>query len=114
MCGVIDRIVSVIIRRYRAILLLCTSLALVSIGLLIRPGLPKDYRIEALVAANDAEYYRYRRFGEQFVSGEMALIVMDVGSSGTQQPGAFAPHLPGVQADRGRRVAAGRQRVPST
>ncbi len=79
MCGVIDRIVSVIIRRYRAILLLCTSLALVSIGLLIRPGLPKDYRIEALVAANDAEYYRYRRFGEQFVSGEMALIVMDVG-----------------------------------
>ena len=76
---VIDRIVNTIVHVHRPVLLVGIAAALISVGLLIKPGLREDYRIESLVAADDPEYYRYRRFGEQFVSGELALIVMDVG-----------------------------------
>lgn len=77
--GVIDRIVNAIVRMYRPIILVFVAIALISLGLLIKPGLREDYRIESMVAANDEEYHRYRRFGDSFVSGEMAMIVIDAG-----------------------------------
>jgi predicted RND superfamily exporter protein len=76
---VIDSIVNLIVRAHRPILIVSAAFALVSVVLLFRPGLREDYRIESMVAANDEAYQRYRRFGEQFISGEMALFVVDAG-----------------------------------
>lgn len=77
--GVIETIVSLLMRAYRPILLVSLVLALVSVGLLIKPGLHEDYTIQSLIAADDEEYRRYIRFSETFVSGEIASFAMDLG-----------------------------------
>ncbi len=77
--GVIQAIVNTIVRIHRPFLLASLALALVSVALLIKPGLREDYTIASLVAADDEEYHRFRRFSEDFVSGEIALFAMDAG-----------------------------------
>ncbi|MBN1344668.1 MAG: MMPL family transporter [Phycisphaerae bacterium] len=75
----IDSVVNAVVRLHRPILLSCLVLALVSIGLLMKPGLREDYTIESLIAADDEEYDRFRRFSQDFVSGEIALFALDAG-----------------------------------
>ena len=77
--GVIQAIVNTIVRIHRPFLLAALALALVSIALLIKPGLREDYTIASLVAADDEEYHRFSRFSQDFVSGEIALFAIDAG-----------------------------------
>jgi len=79
MRSVIDRIIHSIVRVHRPVLTFALAAALISVGLLIRPGLRQDYSIDSLVAGNNEGYRRFVEFGRQFVSGEMALILVDAG-----------------------------------
>ncbi len=77
--GVIETIVNTVVRAHRPVLLLSLGFALLSIGLLVEPGLREDYTIASLIAADDEDYHRFRRFSREFVSGEMALFAVDAG-----------------------------------
>ena len=65
-----------IVSHHRLGLAAVALLTLASAGLLVRPGLRKDYRIEAFVARDDQTYRTYRRFMEEFTSNEVAIIAV--------------------------------------
>ena len=77
--GVIPSIAEIVVRVHRPVLVAGLILGLCSAAFLVRPGLREDYTIESLIAADDVEYHRFREFSKTFVSGEVALFVMDAG-----------------------------------
>jgi hypothetical protein len=52
------------------------ALGAVCAVLLIRPGLRRDYRLEAFVAGRSEAYERFRAFSETFGSNELAMITV--------------------------------------
>lgn len=51
-------------------------LGVLSLLLLIRPGLTRDYRLESFVAGDDEAYRTYLAFLEEFTSNEIAVIAI--------------------------------------
>ena len=64
------------VRNHRLILGVVFVAAATSLGLLLKPGLRHDYRLEAFVASNDPSYRTYRAFLDEFTSNEIAIIAV--------------------------------------
>lgn len=62
--------------RYRVVCLAAGVLALAGAALIVRPGLRRDYNLNAFVASGDPAYAEFQRFTEEFTSNEIALIAV--------------------------------------
>jgi predicted RND superfamily exporter protein len=63
--------------RHRAVLLIVLVLTAGGAGFLWRPGLQRDYTLEAFVARADPSYETFRSFMAEFRSNELALIAIE-------------------------------------
>lgn len=93
--------------RFPARLLAGIALAviiLISAKLLIRPGLRKDYSLDAFVASKDAGFQQFQKVSSEFASNELALVSITGPDALSPQATRFLNsatdklrHVPGVQ-----------------
>ena len=65
-----------LVKRRRGVAVAACVAAVCCVALLIKPGLRKDYTLEAFVATGDESYAIFRRFMDEFVSNEFALVAV--------------------------------------